>query len=122
MAAYVSHVNDCPFCIGGLEAPHAYEVRWFPNRWPALQPGPPVDFAAAEFAGTTHVPAVGAAEVVLFSPEHTQSLATLPVSQVRTVIHTSGNVNPSNLPPEARKLIKCIQKAHGDVNKIQACQ
>src|SRR5262249_38473766 len=78
--------DDCPFCVGGLEAPHAYDVRWFPNRWPALDPGPPVDFAAAEGAGATRVPAVGAAEVVLFSPEHTQSLATLPVSPVRTVV------------------------------------
>src|SRR5262249_14613530 len=51
-----------------------------------LEPGPPVDLAAAEGAGTTRVPAVGAAEVVLFSPEHTQSLATLPVSHVRTVV------------------------------------
>jgi UDPglucose--hexose-1-phosphate uridylyltransferase len=78
--------DDCPFCVGGLEAPHAYDVRWFPNRWPALEPGPPVDFAAAEGEGATRVPAVGAAEVVLFSPEHTQSLATLPVSQVRTIV------------------------------------
>jgi UDPglucose--hexose-1-phosphate uridylyltransferase len=26
----------CPFCPGGTEAPEPYEVRWFPNRWPAL--------------------------------------------------------------------------------------
>jgi UDPglucose--hexose-1-phosphate uridylyltransferase len=26
----------CPFCPGGLEAPEPYEVRWFPNRWPAM--------------------------------------------------------------------------------------
>jgi len=78
--------DDCPFCVGGLEALHAYDVRWFPNRWPALEPGPPVDLAAAEGEGTTRIPAVGAAEVVLFSPEHTQSLATLPVSHVRTIV------------------------------------
>ena len=28
--------TDCPFCPGGLEAPEPYDVRWFPNRWPAL--------------------------------------------------------------------------------------
>lgn len=28
--------TGCPFCVGGLEAPEPYDVRWFPNRWPAL--------------------------------------------------------------------------------------
>ncbi len=28
--------EDCPFCPGGLEAPEPYDVRWFPNRWPAM--------------------------------------------------------------------------------------
>jgi UDPglucose--hexose-1-phosphate uridylyltransferase len=26
----------CPFCPGGIEAPEPYEVRWVPNRWPAM--------------------------------------------------------------------------------------
>jgi UDPglucose--hexose-1-phosphate uridylyltransferase len=73
--------DACPFCVGGLEAPEPYDVRWFPNRWPALAPGAPVDFAG----GDTH-PAAGASEVVLFSPDHDESLASLPVAQVRRVI------------------------------------
>jgi len=83
----------CPFCVGGLEAPEPYEVRWFANRWPALAPGAPVDFAEIEsapeaprVAARASVPAVGASEVVLFSPEHGQSLAGLPFAQVRKVI------------------------------------
>jgi UDPglucose--hexose-1-phosphate uridylyltransferase len=28
--------TTCPFCPGGLEAPEAYDVRWFKNRWPAM--------------------------------------------------------------------------------------
>jgi UDPglucose--hexose-1-phosphate uridylyltransferase len=28
--------SRCPFCPGGVEAPDDYDVRWFPNRWPAL--------------------------------------------------------------------------------------
>lgn len=28
--------DACPFCVGGLEAPDPYTVRWFANRWPAL--------------------------------------------------------------------------------------
>ena len=74
--------TGCPFCIGGLEAPEPYDVRWFPNRWPALAPGPAVDLVPA----VRCVPAVGASEVVLFSPEHDQSLATLPPTQRRLVV------------------------------------
>ncbi|MGO9874450.1 MAG: galactose-1-phosphate uridylyltransferase [Acidimicrobiia bacterium] len=86
--------DDCPFCVGGLEAPEPYSVRWFTNRWPALAPGAPVEFAAFGTDASTaadpdayaSVPAVGASEVVLFSPEHGQSLAGLPVAQVRNVV------------------------------------
>ena len=49
--------EGCPFCPGGLEAPEPYDVRWFPNRWPAL-PG-------------------GRCEVVLYTPCHDASLASL---------------------------------------------
>ena len=49
--------SDCPFCVGGLEAPEPYIVRSFPNRWPSLDDG--------------------YCEVVLYSPEHNESLATL---------------------------------------------
>jgi UDPglucose--hexose-1-phosphate uridylyltransferase len=76
----------CPFCVGGLEAPEPYTVRWFANRWPALAPGSPLDLDEAVANEITCVPAVGASEVVLFSPDHGQSLATLPVVQVRQVV------------------------------------
>jgi UDPglucose--hexose-1-phosphate uridylyltransferase len=78
--------TDCPFCVGGLEAPHAYEVTWFANRWPALAPGAPIDLAAAEASGTTCLPAAGACEVVLFSPDHTQSLSGLGATGIRSVV------------------------------------
>jgi len=78
--------SGCPFCVGGLEAPEPYDVRSFPNRWPPYAPGPPVDLAAAEAIGVTRLPATGAAEVVLFSPEHDQSLSTLPARQLRKVV------------------------------------
>lgn len=58
--------SDCPFCVGGLEAPDPYDVRWFPNRWPTL--------------------GEGRAEVVLFSPDHGQSLGGLGPDGVRRVI------------------------------------
>jgi UDPglucose--hexose-1-phosphate uridylyltransferase len=81
--------DGCPFCVGGLEAPDPYEVRWFANRWPALAPGAPpdlrVDRAAIDETNGPQ-PAVGACEVVLFSPEHDQSLASLPREHVRKVV------------------------------------
>jgi UDPglucose--hexose-1-phosphate uridylyltransferase len=72
--------SACPFCVGGLEAPEPYEVHWFANRWPALEPGEPVVLDGA------CVPAIGACEVVLFAPDHDASLATLPVDHVRKVV------------------------------------
>lgn len=78
--------DGCPFCVGGIEAPEPYDVRWFPNRWPALEPGDPVDFAAAEAAGTTTVSAVGATEVILYSPHHDASMSTLAPEELRMVI------------------------------------
>ena len=46
--------DECPFCVGGLEAPEAYDTRWFANRWPAFDPGEPLDLveAVARRAGT----------------------------------------------------------------------
>src|SRR6188472_960768 len=35
--------TECPFCVGGLEAPDPYVVRAFENRWPPLRPGAPID-------------------------------------------------------------------------------
>lgn len=76
--------SGCPFCIGGLEAPEAYDTKAFVNRWPAYAPGPALDLPAAEIAGSA--PAVGAAEVVLYSPIHDGSLGSLGANQIRKVI------------------------------------
>ena len=58
--------SECPFCPGGLEAPEPYLVSWFKNRWPPLPDG--------------------RAEIVLFSPEHDQSLGSLPHEQMLAVV------------------------------------
>ena len=58
--------EHCPFCPGGLEAPEPYETRWFENRWPPL-PG-------------------GRAQVLLYSPDHDASMATLSPAQARAVV------------------------------------
>jgi UDPglucose--hexose-1-phosphate uridylyltransferase len=56
----------CPFCPGGLEAPEPYDVRWFPNRWPAM-PG-------------------GRCEMVLYTPDHDAEFWTLGRSGDRKVV------------------------------------
>ena len=58
--------DGCPFCVGGLEAPEPYSVRSFPNRWPALSEG--------------------RCEVVLYTPDHDASFASLGVDGARAVI------------------------------------
>jgi UDPglucose--hexose-1-phosphate uridylyltransferase len=74
--------GDCPFCVGGLEAPEAYQARAFPNRWPVLTPGPALD----EATGVDALPARGAAEVIVYSPDHDASLASIGVAGARAVV------------------------------------
>ena len=77
--------GGCPFCVGGTEAPDPYDTRWFPNRWPTYSPGEPLDpVAIASGAGVW--PATGAAEVILYSPDHDASLGSLGETQVRKVV------------------------------------
>lgn len=58
--------SGCAFCPGGLEAPEHYDTHWFENRWPPLPDG--------------------RAEVLLYSPDHDASMATLTRSQARAVV------------------------------------
>lgn len=56
----------CPFCVGGLEAPQPYDVLAFPNRWPTLPDG--------------------RCEVVLYSPDHQATFASIGPAGVRKVV------------------------------------
>jgi UDPglucose--hexose-1-phosphate uridylyltransferase len=58
--------SGCPFCPGGLEAPDPYDVRWFKNRWPAMQPE--------------------RCEVVLYTSEHDATFSSLGVHGAGKVI------------------------------------
>lgn len=80
--------TGCPFCVGGLEAPEPYVVRAFENRWPPLRPGEPIDpeGAAASASGLTRLPARGAAEVVLYTPDHDAAFYDLGVERARRVV------------------------------------
>jgi UDPglucose--hexose-1-phosphate uridylyltransferase len=58
--------TGCPFCVGGREAPEPYTVRWFANRWPAMPDE--------------------RCEVLLYTPEHDATFASLGAEGVRRVI------------------------------------
>jgi UDPglucose--hexose-1-phosphate uridylyltransferase len=59
--------SGCPFCPGGLEAPEGhYEVKWFPNRWPAMPDG--------------------RCEMVLYTPQHDLAFWELGVEGARKVV------------------------------------
>lgn len=58
--------TDCPFCVGGLEAPDPYEVRWFVNRWPSM--------------GDDRC------EMVLYTPDHDAELWSLGLDGARRVV------------------------------------
>ena len=68
-------VAGCPFCPGGLEAPEPYDVRWFPNRWPAM-PG-------------------DRCEVILYSPDHD---ATIPSRRPRAVVRSAHRSTTLRIP------------------------
>ena len=58
--------TGCPFCVGGLEAPEPYDVRWFTNRWPAIPDG--------------------RAEVILYTTDHDASFWSLGVEGAAAVV------------------------------------
>lgn len=58
--------TGCPFCVGGLEAPEPYDVRWFTNRWPAMEGD--------------------RCEVVLYTSEHDSTFSSLGIAGARRVV------------------------------------
>ena len=78
--------DECPFCVGGAEADGPYTVKAFPNRWPPLLPGDPLSFAPGQALEGSARPARGAAEVVLYTPDHHLTFAKLGLAQARAVI------------------------------------
>jgi UDPglucose--hexose-1-phosphate uridylyltransferase len=61
-------------------------VKAFPNRWPALTPGDGVELAHLGRELILRAPARGASEVVLYTPHHNTTLASLGSEQISRVI------------------------------------
>ena len=72
----------CPLCVGGPELPFPYEAAVFENRFPTLLAEPP---AAPRLDGRTAA-SRGRCEVVLYTPTHEGSLATLTADELARVI------------------------------------
>jgi UDPglucose--hexose-1-phosphate uridylyltransferase len=72
----------CPLCPGGPEVPFDYDAAVFENRFPSLVGSPPEvpDGPAHLLARST-----GRCEVVLYTSQHTGSVATLTPAQVARV-------------------------------------
>lgn len=58
--------GECPFCVGGIEAPEPYDVRAFVNRWPSFSDD--------------------RCEMVLYTPEHDLAFPDLGVDGARRVV------------------------------------
>ena len=63
--------SGCPFCVGGIEAPDPYDVRWFRNRWPAMDGD--------------------RCEVVLYTSDHDATFTSLGIDGARRVIDLWAN-------------------------------
>jgi UDPglucose--hexose-1-phosphate uridylyltransferase len=72
----------CPLCVGGPELPFPYEAAVFENRFPTLFADPP----APPVAEGRTAPSRGRCEVVLYTPTHTGSLATLSEVELARVV------------------------------------
>lgn len=75
----------CPFCPGSGKVPDNYEVLKYDNDFPALSANPPEpDDVANELYKTA--PLRGKCEVILYSPNHTQTLPELSAPHVRKLV------------------------------------
>jgi len=93
--AFLPPKSECPLCPTSAnnlsEVPDDFDVVVFENKSPSFGPtlltlDEPDYTVVSDFKLGTVRDSVGRCEVVVFSPEHTGSLGSMPVSRVRTVI------------------------------------
>ncbi len=87
--------SGCPFCPGGLEAPDRYDVRWFPNRWPAMEGD--------------------RCEVVLYTPQHDASFSSLGVDGARKVIDLWAERTARSAPATTSTSCSCFENRGPEV-------
>lgn len=93
--AFLPPANKCPLCPSTAEnqseVPDQFDVAVFENKSPSFGPvlaerDDPSYAVVEDYALGSVRDSIGRCEVVVFSPEHTGSLGSMPVSRVRTVI------------------------------------
>lgn len=75
----------CPFCPGSGKVPDDFAVYRYPNDFPALRTDPPEPDDVASDPLFQVAPAYGRCEVLLYSPEHTGTVAGLSDSHVHAL-------------------------------------
>jgi len=88
--AFLPPANVCPLCptteTNLSELPDNFDVAVFENKGPAFGPALGGMTAVGDQPFGYSTTAFGRCEVVVFSPEHTGSLGSMPVSRIETVI------------------------------------
>src|SRR5688500_10867652 len=83
---FLPPADSCPLCPGVLEVPwESFGVAVFDNRFPSLVASPPPPSVVGTGAYEVE-PAVGATEVIVYSDDHSATLATLGAERVRLLI------------------------------------
>lgn len=108
---------DCPLCPTtderATEIPQAdYDVVVFENRFPSFAGGEPLEehrHDAVTALTEVRAPGSGRCEVVCFTPEHTTSMAELPVSRVRTVVDAWADRTAELLAREQIDQVFCFE-------------
>lgn len=86
-SSVVDDVDDgCPFCPGGAEVPFPYEVAVFDNLFPSLHLEPPSVPGDLGKPGREVARSLGHCEVVLYTPAHEGSLATLSTRELSSLV------------------------------------
>lgn len=75
----------CPFCPGSGKVPEQYDVYEYDNDFPALSQNPPEPDDVASGVYRT-AESYGKCEVILYSPEHTTTLAQLDEAHIRKLV------------------------------------
>lgn len=77
--------TDCPFCPGSGKVPDHYTVLAYDNDFPVLSPHPPEpDLVDTSLYKTK--PSFGKCEVILYSPDHHQTLPELSVDHLSELV------------------------------------
>jgi len=101
----------CPLCVGGPELPFPYEAAVFENRFPTLFADPPEPPA---MDGVT-APSRGRCEVVLYTPTHTGSLATLSALELARVVAIWADRSEALWAERAHRVVLVFENRGEDV-------